>query len=101
MLSRSFSCDRKQYDTQHNNKYNATLSIVVEFCYAECNLSQVSRMLRAVYKPSMLSVFMLSVVTLSLIILSVAFYLFVKLSVVISNFIILSVAFYLLLCSVS
>ncbi len=35
---------------------------MVEFCYAECNLSQVSCMVSAINKPSLRNVFVLSVI---------------------------------------
>jgi hypothetical protein len=54
--------DTQHNDIQHNNKYNVTLSIMTDHCYAELSL-----MLRVTYKPFKLSVIMVNVVMLSVV----------------------------------
>ncbi len=57
-------------DTQHNNKWKATLSIMalnVECCYAEGHLCSVSFMASVANKPIKLSVIMLSDIMLSVV----------------------------------
>jgi len=48
--------DNQHNDTEHNdiqqyNKYNATLSIMSDHCYAECRLCYMLVMLSTTYKP--------------------------------------------------